>query len=247
MPVIIVIIIVMAWIAVLGPSLLTRRSRSVGEIGSISHFHRQLRVLEHSAPQPIVAPAYRLRSVDGSDDPQRTISYPGAGDAPVLAVVGAKQLPRPALAFLGDEPEEPPLDGPEAGYDTGYADSRYRSPGGRAIEPMGAPVRSGDVIMRHHLRRRRRDTLGVLAMVFVGTLMIGFVPGASVAWCVSAAAGVVLVGYVALLVHLRRLAEERERKLHYLRPEGPGGPTVRASPPIGGRYAHPSTQAVAAR
>ena len=62
---ILVIIIAAAWIVILAPSLMKRRSQSVGEIGSISHFHRQLRVLEHSGPQPIVTPAYRLRSVDG--------------------------------------------------------------------------------------------------------------------------------------------------------------------------------------
>jgi hypothetical protein len=248
MPVILVIIIAVAWIAILGPRLLSRRSRSVGEIGSISHFHRQLRVLEHSGPQPIVTPAYRLRSFDGSGQPQRTISYPGAGDAPVLSVVGAKELPRPALAFLGDTPEEPLAAAPASYYDAVYGDPGYRSGGARSVEAMGTPVRSsGDPVARHHIRRRRRDTLGVLALLFVGTLMIGFVPGAAVAWCVSAAAGVVLVGYVALLVHLRRLAEERERKLHYLRPEGPGGPAVGVHAPISGRYAHPSNQAVAAR
>jgi hypothetical protein len=244
MPVVLVIIIAVAWIAILGPRLLSRRSRSVGEIGSISHFHRQLRVLEHSGPQPIVAPAYRLRSFDGIGEPQGTISYPGAGDAPVLPVVGAKELPRPALAFLGDTPEEPLAAAPASYHDAVY-DPGYRPGGARSVEAKGTTVRSsGDPVARHHIRRRRRDTLGVLALLFVGTLMIGFVPGAAVAWCMSAAAGVVLVGYVALLVHLRRLAEERERKLHYLRPEGPGGPAVA---PISGRYAHPSNQAVAAR
>ena len=37
---ILVIIIAAAWIVILAPSLMKRRSQSVGEIGSISHFHR---------------------------------------------------------------------------------------------------------------------------------------------------------------------------------------------------------------
>ena len=71
---------------------------------SITHFHHQLRILEHSAPEPIVAPAYRLRAVDGGGTPTG-ITYPGP-PPPKLTVVGAKELPRPALAFLG-EPGDP--------------------------------------------------------------------------------------------------------------------------------------------
>jgi hypothetical protein len=89
-----------------------------------------------------------------------------------------------------------------------------------------------------------------MAAFVVGTLAIGFVPGASVAWIFTALSGVALAAYVALLVHLRRMAEERERKLRYLRPER----SVRPEPSTGlgdpisisGRYAHPSYQAYAA-
>src|SRR5271155_4536252 len=111
MPMILVIIIAAAWIVILTPSLMKRRSQAVGEIGSISHFHRQLRVLEHSGPQPIVAPAYRLRSVDGggAGTPMGP-GYPDVAAVPVLTVVGAGQLPRPALAFLGEDPGDE-LDG----------------------------------------------------------------------------------------------------------------------------------------
>ena len=59
-----------------------------------------------------------------------------------------------------------------------------------------------------------------------------------------------LGAYVVLLVHLRRGAEERDRKLHVLRPAnerdpqgiGPGVPAAAAT----GRYTHPSYQAAAA-
>ena len=97
---VVAIIILLAWVVILGPSLIKRRSRLSDGVHSISHFHEQLKVLEHSAPEPIVAPAYRLHTVDAAGAP--AIHYPGAGTPPVLTVVGAKQLPRPALAFLGD-------------------------------------------------------------------------------------------------------------------------------------------------
>ena len=93
--------------------------------------------------------------------------------------------------------------------------------------PRPAPA---DPVARHLVRRRRRDTLGVLVAVFVVTMMIGFVPGAAAAWVVTALSGVALVAYVALLVRLRRMAEEREQKLHYLRPEDSGGWTP--TPPL---------------
>ena len=52
MPVILVIIIVAAWIVILGPNLIRRRSNSGNGTTSISHFHRQLQILEHSRPRP---------------------------------------------------------------------------------------------------------------------------------------------------------------------------------------------------
>jgi hypothetical protein len=98
-PVVLVIIILVAWAVLLGPSLLKRRARSGGD-QSITHFHRQLRILEHSAPELLVAPAYRLRALDDHGMPT-TITYPDRSAPPKLTVVGAKELPRPALAFLG--------------------------------------------------------------------------------------------------------------------------------------------------
>ncbi len=98
---VLVIIILVAWMVILGPNLLKRRARTVGGINSISHFHHQLRVLEQSGPQPFVAPAYRLRSVDGSALPSNGGDGSGVPVTPKLSVVGADQLPRPALAFLG--------------------------------------------------------------------------------------------------------------------------------------------------
>ncbi len=258
---VLVIIVVAAWMVILGPSLMRRRSRTVGEIGSISHFHQQLRVLEHSAPQPIVAPAYRLRSVDGNVDPRWGPDGSGTTPAPVLTVVGADQLPRPALAFLGEPVEVSQATTPVGALPDRIGDDRPADPG-EAVDdldrgfrigmdgPGPASTRAADPLARHLIRRRRRDTLGVLAAVFVVTMMIGFIPGAGAAWVVTAVSGVALVAYVALLARLRRVAEEREQKLRYLTPQDnrwvDADATADARVAMSGRYAHPSNQAVLA-
>lgn len=251
MPVILVIIILMAWLVILGPNLMKRRSRAVGGINSISHFHRQLRVLEHSAPQPIVTPAYRLRAVDASGVPLQGADGSEVGVAPKLSVVGADQLPRPALAFLG---QDPPGSGSDP--DAGPADRPVTG-----THPVPDPTGSGvpeqetgpaDALSRSRVRRRRQDTLGVLALVFGITILIGFIPGATAAWAVSLVSGLVLTAYVAVLVRLRQRAEERQRKLRYLHPDAgrdlDGAPASGArSTRVSGRYAHPSNQVAAAR
>ncbi len=279
---ILVIIIVVAWMIILGPNLLKRRARTAGGINSISHFHRQLRILEQGGPQPLVTPAFRLRSVDGSPLGPDGGNGSGVPMAPKLSVVGADQLPRPALAFLGRDPggdDGSPADDAlaGAGYGSasdprGYGSATDLRGYGSATDPRGADpdpfdgsARPHDASTRHRARRRRRDTLGVLTLFFATTLLIGFIPGASMAWVLSLVSGLALAGYVGLLVRMRQMAEERERKLHYLRPEaarrgldstgmGVGEPTRNAllgvtdlPARISGRYAHPSNQAAMAR
>jgi hypothetical protein len=257
MPVVLVIIIVAAWAVILGPNLLKRRARGGGD-QSITHFHYQLRVLEQRAPDPIVAPAYRLRAVDGSGAPN-SIHYPDDGRPPVLTVVGAKELPRPALAFLGDPEPEPvahefaphadrsrPVRYEPAAIGTvdAHEDPDDRDRGAIVRQPGSDHAhRATESFNRAQARRRRRDTLAVLATVFGVTVLAGVVTGSSVAWAMAGLDGVALAGYVALLVHLRRMALEREHKLHYLDPYA-ARPTRVNGPPsyISGRYAHPSNQ-----
>jgi hypothetical protein len=251
MPVVLVVIIVVAWLAILGPNLVKRRSRAAG-VTSISHFRRSLRVLEHSAPDPIVAPAFRLRAVGGPAQSQQGPSYPEVSAVPVLTVVGADQLPRPALAFLGEDPPPPDPDGVDAAEQFDAADPDWspvlRTP--RELPP-DIPGRGGDHRVRRSVLQRRRATLVALASVFLLTLMIGVVPGASAAWIVTIISGLALAAYVVVLVQLRRTAEERERKLSYLHPGSAAisHPLGAAGVPVymSGRYAHPSNQAVVAR
>ena len=255
---VLVIIILVACIVILGPSVIKRRARSGGD-QSITHFHYQLRVLEHSAPEPLVAPAYRLRAVDGGGSPTG-ITYPDRGERPVLTVVGAKELPRPALAFLGDPVPEPApqvgygpdQDLPPAARDDGPPVAAYRRPP-REWTPSTPPVdldlpsRHPDAGARHLARRRRRDTLLVLTGLLAATLLLGLVTGSTVVWALCLLDAVALVTYVAVLVHLRRRAEEREAKLHYLEVgDDRGAPAAVRRSYVSGRYAHPSNQQAAA-
>ena len=216
MRVVLVVVIAVVWLVILAPGFLRRRSAS-GETDSISHFHQQLRVLEHSAPKPIVAPAYRLRGADGSVGADVDARSP----SPVLTVVGARDLPRPALAFLAEDHGE--IDPEPVAPRVGVPDGE-----GAPFGPPAAadPRRRTDAETRRLTRQRRRDTLCVLVLALLLSFMIGFVPGASVAWVATGIFGAALCAYVTLLVHLRRQAEERERKLHYLRPPVPGGSQV---------------------
>lgn len=262
---ILVVILVVAWLVILGPSVLRRRSAHGDGVSSISHFHRQLQVLEHSGGQPIVVPAYRLQSVDGGRSASSS-RYPDVASVPVLSVVGADQLPRPALAFLGGDPAETRSTAPAGGMP-----SSGRVPAPDATVPsLRDPVevyRPLDPEQRRLARRRRRDTLMILVLVTVLSLLVGCIPEVRMAWVITGFAGVALAAYVAMLVHLRSMADERERKLHYLRPEsgvaggygygyGYGediedvGYPDPASPELvaayeASRYDHPARQAVA--
>ncbi len=243
---VLVAVIVVAWVIYLGFRLFRRR---MGDgVTSISHFHRQLRVLEHSSPPPIVAPAYRLRAVGGCSEP--SVLGTEDGHPPVLTAVGADQLPRPALAFLAgssleDSDRVPPETEPSLEPQPGHQ--------GWAHPPAPAPLPEVpvDPYTRELARRRRRDTLGILIAALTVTFVLGFVPGARPAWIVTVVTAVALGAYVLLLVHYRRLAAERSRKLRYLYLEqSPGSGPLRGpsmGTPIGGRYAHPAYQAAVAR
>ena len=263
-PVILVIIILVAWIVILGPSLIKRRARSGGD-QSITHFHYQLRVLEHSAPEPLVAPAYRLRAVDGTGSPTG-ITYPDTGTRPVLTVVGAKELPRPALAFLGEPDQSISTVAMETEqFGATHGDwSRVNMPRVGAARPSGdanrweastpsGPIAGtsspGDGFARAQARRRRRDTLAVLAGTLIVALVVSLITGSAGLWVLTALDAVALGAYVAVLVRLRRQAHERELKLHYLDLSDEARPARVGGPPsyVSGRYAHPSNWQAAAR
>ena len=239
----VLVFLAVVWALVLVPMLLRRRRNG----DSISHFHHQLGILQRG-DTPADPPPYRLQSVPST----RSITVNGAplSTPPVLTVVGCDQLPKPALAYLGEPgptPSGTPLESDR-----------------RPAEPSAQDAyRVSDAVSRQLARKRRKDTLMVLVLTFACSLFLGMIPAAHLLWVVSAISAVAIVAYVAVLVHLRSEAEERERKLHYLRPEPEYGAGVAAGAYQAGtnqagtyqdddryrddRYGHPAGRSVAAR
>ena len=75
--------------------------------------------------------------------------------------------------------------------------------------PAGLP-------MSAEAQRRRRDALAILAVAALGTLLLAVVAANPVVWLVHIVADLLLIGYVGLLVSLRRRADERKAKVHFL-------------------------------
>ena len=117
----------------------------------------------------------------------------------------------------------------------GAGDHRFRSHGPAAARvpvhgPMrGTPSRSNAYrpqatavrgvapsVARSRTIRRRRDVLTALAVAVFATLLLGVVLGSGLVWAVHLVADVLLVAYVALLVHQRNVAAERDMKVRFL-------------------------------
>jgi len=69
---------------------------------------------------------------------------------------------------------------------------------------------------RRRTIRRRRDILTALLVAVVATLVLGVFLGSGLVWGAQLLADVLLVAYVALLVHQRNVAAERELKVRFL-------------------------------
>jgi predicted lipid-binding transport protein (Tim44 family) len=91
---------------------------------------------------------------------------------------------------------------------------------GRATRPgvrPGVPRQSSAAAMRRRqMLKRRRDVLVALVAGAGGTLLLGLVPGLHKLLLLQLIFDLALAGYVSLLVRLRNLAAERDRKLAYL-------------------------------
>jgi membrane protein YdbS with pleckstrin-like domain len=229
---VVLVVLAVVWAIVLVPTLLHRRRHG----DSISHFHHQLGILQRG-DTPADPPPYRLQSVPS----RRSITVNGAplSTPPVLTVVGCDQLPKPALAYLGEKGPSPLQTPVESNH--------------RPADPVAQdPDRANDAYGRQLARTRRRDTLMVLVLTFACSLLLGMIPAAHLLWVVSAVSAVAIVAYVAVLVHLRGVAEERERKLHYLRPDPQYGAGVAAGVYQDddryrdAQYDHPAGRSVAA-
>jgi hypothetical protein len=80
-----------------------------------------------------------------------------------------------------------------------------------AVRPANAASAS-----RSRTMRRRRDVLSALVVAVFGTLVLGLIPAFRILLMAHVVADVLLVAYVALLVHQRNVAAERDMKVRFL-------------------------------
>jgi hypothetical protein len=101
----------------------------------------------------------------------------------------------------------------------------------RGFVPMAARGPAGRTAMatvpaRARTQRRRRDIfVGMLAAM--GTsLVLGFIPALRILWVVHVLVDMMFVTYVALLVHMRNQAAERDMKVRFLPGRSPEPATL---------------------
>lgn len=192
---ILLVFVVLLWVAVLAPSVWRRFGERQG-VGSIDHFHHQLRLLEHAGPKT-VAPAYRLHTaVPGGRSPE---------DAPDQAVDSS----RPKLVLL-----RPTDDAATADVD-GDDGSHYKRVG---VLDRPEPVCLPDVgvalptMRREQARRRCTTLLRCLGGVAVSTCLIGLFPGMHLAWVFTGLSGLAALGLVGLMAYAKELEAQQDRR-----------------------------------
>lgn len=108
------------------------------------------------------------------------------------------------------QPALSPVHGPLRSARTSPA-AAYRSPG-RAARPVSPAVSAA----RSRTIRRRRDVLSALLVAVVATLALGLLFNMGIMLVAHVVVDVLLMGYVALLVHQRNVAAERDMKVRFL-------------------------------
>lgn len=107
------------------------------------------------------------------------------------------------------QPALTPVHGPLRSTRTVPA-AAYRPPArARVASPAASAARSRTI-------RRRRDVLSALLVAVVATLALGLLFNMGIMLVAHLVADVLLVAYVALLVHQRNVAAERDMKVRFL-------------------------------
>ncbi len=83
----------------------------------------------------------------------------------------------------------------------------------RRTRPMAA---NAAALRRRQAQKRRRDVFFALVAGTVGFFALALLPGMTILWSVQVLFDIMLCAYVAILVHLRNQAAEREMKLRYM-------------------------------
>ncbi len=190
---ILLVFVVLLWAAVLAPSV-WRRFSERSAVGSIDHFHHQLRLLEHAAPKT-VAPAYRLHT-----------ALPGAGVAPATSPVDSS---RPKLVLL-----RPTGNAAAADVDDGEGCHYQRVGVLDRPEPVCLPQGGVDppAFRREQARRRCTILLRCLLGVAISTGLMGMLPGLHVAWVFTGLTGLAALGLVGLMAYAKELEAEQARR-----------------------------------
>ena len=89
--------------------------------------------------------------------------------------------------------------------------SQFSPQQARAVRAATAPSAA-----RSRTIRRRRDVLSALIVAVLATLVLGLLPAFRVMLVAHVVADVLLAAYVALLVHQRNVAAERDLKVRFL-------------------------------
>jgi hypothetical protein len=99
--------------------------------------------------------------------------------------------------------------------------------------PVVAPNTRPERVARvnGHTARRRRQVLGSIFGVLLGSLLLGFIPGAGFFWDIAIFALVVGMAYIGLLVYFRRVAIEQSRKVVFIGSIRPTGVRSLVQPP----------------
>jgi hypothetical protein len=232
--VILLILVALLWIAVLAPGVITKLSDRRSS-GSIDHFHDRLHLLERTGPK-LIAPANRLEQA-----PRRLPAAVGYGQPPPLrpavrstlvlletaepesvasavevAPLDQRVAPVRVIAHdfsrtAGDfddfgTPAVRMLDGPSLG--TLPQPETIEVPDVALWQP---PIHTAPTERRAQAARRRRDILGVLVSTIVLSGLLGIVPSLRRALIATAAAGFLLIVFIALALYAVTIRAERPR------------------------------------
>ena len=108
-----------------------------------------------------------------------------------------------------------PVHGPLRSTRTSPVATMHRAPA-RPVRTAPSAVSAS----RSRTIRRRRDVLSALVVAVLATLVLGLLPAFRVMLFAHLVADVLLVAYVALLIHQRNVAAERDLKVRFL-PQSP--------------------------
>jgi hypothetical protein len=193
--VILLVLVAVLWIVVLIPSAVRRLGERQGS-GSIDHFHRELKLLEHAGPKRTTSP-YRV-----------VTAQPGGDGAESLSSVGTSSS-GPKLVLLR------PVDDRNSADIEGVDGAHYERVG--VIESPEPPVSPAQTqagltaYRRQEARRRCTLALRLLTAAAITTGILGALPSFRVAWIFTALTGLAALALVGLVAYAREMEGQRRR------------------------------------